>query len=409
MRILTPEEIGKVEYWARNTQIAKILSFLDGLPRFIHITQPMLLGSNNESEILVVGDSTVSRIRNELHNLDEPFNPHLRNQRILGGIKRSKPEKAFPSIYQELRKGFAKICLREDTGECGEKIIRAHSLQKRVFKDHAKNGHVYQFEPFTGSHDADKNLWPDPIGINEATTFLGFCERHDSQIFSPIENLPFQNTPEQIFLHHYRAFAQMYYDKGYKFKIIENVLNDLAKKFSASELKSIAQKVYLNQYDANELKTRKLYFDKQLQNKDWSEVEGYAFVGENMPDILTANFFAPRKNFHGQIFQDTKLLAPLKWISFTVTAVDDRAVFLLCGNRGCSVLREFTASFREMPLQTLAIVTYVFCTFENFIMLPKWWESLSNDTQRKFVNAFQGRYYRRELPNTCDWKLKELI
>jgi len=350
VRILTPEEMQKVASWARNTQISKMLSFFDGFPRFIHVPQPLLLGSNNESEILIVGDATVSRIRDELKNLDEPFNPHLQHQRILGGIKRAKPEKAFPSIYQQLRKGFAKVCLLEDSGKCGKKIIRAHSLQKSVFKNHAKNGHVYQFEPFTGTHDADKNLWPDFIGINEATTFLGFCEHHDSQIFSPIENFPFQNTPEQIFLHHYRAFAQMYYDKGYKFKIIENVLTDLAKKFGPAELKSLAQKVYLNQYDANELRTQKLHFDKQLQKKDWSEVEGYAFVGETMPDILTTNFFAPRKNFHGKIFQDTKLLMPLKWISFTVTAVDDRAVFLLCGNRGCPVLREFVASFREMPL-----------------------------------------------------------
>src|ERR1039457_4425525 len=66
------------------------------------------------------------------------------------------------------------------------------------------------------------------------------------EIFSSIENFPFQNTPEQKFLHHYRAFAQMYYDKAYKFKIIERVLNDLAKKFSPSELKTLAKQVYLN-------------------------------------------------------------------------------------------------------------------------------------------------------------------
>jgi len=386
-----------------------MLSFFDGLPRFIYIPQPLLLGCNNESEILVVGDSTVSRIRNELKNLDEPFNPHLRHQRLLGGIKRDKPENALPSIYQELRKGFAEICLFEDTGQCDGKIIRAHSLQKRIFKDHAKNGHVYQFEPFTGRHDADRNLWPDLIGINEATTFLGFCKRHDSQIFSSIEDLPFQNTPEQKFLYHYRAFAQMYYDKAYKFKIIESAFSNLAKKFSPQELNSLAKQIYLNKHDANELKLQKSRFNDQLQNKDWSAVEGHVFVGENMPDILTTNFFAPRKNFHGQIFQDTKLLSPLKWVSFTVTAADDRAIFLLCGDRGCPFLREFATSFREMPLQTTAVITYVLCTFENFIMLPRWWESLPKNTQKKFVNAFQGRFYRRELPNTCDWKLKEIF
>jgi len=70
VRILTPEEMQKVEYWARNTQIAKILTFFDAFPRFIHVPKPLLLGSNNESEILVVGDTTVSLIRGELANMD---------------------------------------------------------------------------------------------------------------------------------------------------------------------------------------------------------------------------------------------------------------------------------------------------------------------------------------------------
>ncbi|MGA2180135.1 MAG: hypothetical protein ABSH15_11205 [Verrucomicrobiota bacterium] len=409
MRVLTSEEIRQVEYWARNTQIAKILSFFDEFPRFIHAPQPFLIGSNNESEILIAGDTTVSRIREALRHLDEPFNPHLKEQKFLGGIKREKPEKAFPTLYQELRKGLTEVCLLEDTGECDGKIIRAHSLQKSLFRRHAKNGHVYQFDPFTGQHDANRNLWPDLIGINEATTFLGFCKRHDSQVFSPIEDVSFQNTPEQKFLHHYRAFAQMYYDKAYKFKIIKNVFIELAKKFSPSELNILAKTIYLNQHDVDELKEQKLRLDVRLQKKDWSTVEGCAFLGDKMPEILTANFFAPRKNFHGLIFQDTKSLLSLKWISFTVTATNDRALFLLCGEKGCPVLHEFVKSFREMPLQTNAIVTYVFCAFENFILLPEWWESLSKDVQKKFVNAYQGRYYRRELPNTADWKLKELV
>jgi hypothetical protein len=230
VRILAPEEVQKVEYWARNTQIAKMLTFFDALPRFIQVPKPLLLGSNNESEILVFNDTTISLIRGELANMDEPFNPYLRHQRILDGRRREKPEKALQLLYENLQKGFEKVCLLAETGECSEKIIRAHSLQKSLFKNYAKNGHVYHFEPFTGTHDANKNLWPNLVGINKATTFSGFCERHDSQIFSNIEIIPFQNTPEQRFLYHYRAFAQMYYDKAYKFKVIEKLFEGLAKK-----------------------------------------------------------------------------------------------------------------------------------------------------------------------------------
>ncbi|MCX6902507.1 MAG: hypothetical protein NTW03_03295, partial [Verrucomicrobia bacterium] len=409
VRVLTPREMRRVERWARSTRIATMLSFFDGLPRFVHVPKPLLLGSNNEFEILLQGDTTTNRVRSALANLDEPFNPGLRLQRILGGKRREKPVQAVPSIYDQLQKGFQKICLLEDTGECGQKIVRAHSVQKSVFKGHAKNRHIYQFEVFTGSRDAENRLWPDLIGINEATTFTGFCERHDSRIFSAIDNSPFQNTPEQKFLHHYRAFAQAYYNRAYKFRVIESALPALAKKLSPVEFKSLAERARLNQQDVQDLEARKSAYDKQLRDKNWSAVEGYAFVGEPMPEILAVEFFAPRKDFQGHIIQNCKSIAPLVWLSMTITTVNDHAVFLLCAEKGCSALHAFARSLRRLPpaAQTTAIVTYVFCQFENFIMLPKWWESLPKANQLKFVNAFQGRYYPRELPNTCDWHLEE--
>jgi hypothetical protein len=94
----------------------------------------------------------------------------------------------------------------------------------------------------------------------------------------------------------------------------------------------------------------------------------------------------------------------------TITASNDRALFLLCAERGSPIFQELVNSFRRLPpaSQTAAIAAYVFCHFENFILLPRWWESLSKEIQLTFVNAFAGRYYPRELPNVCDWALKGL-
>lgn len=400
----------QVERWARKTQIAKILSFFDGLPRFIHVPKPLLLGSNNEDEILVVADMTTSRVRGVLANLDEPFNPHLRLQCTLGGKRRDKPIRALASIYQELRKGFPELCLLKGNGPCGQKIVQAHSIQKALFKKHAKNGHIYLFEVFTGKHDSEKRLWPELIGINEATTFSGFCDVHDSQTFSPIDNSPFLNIPEHKFLYHYRAFAQTYYGRAHKFRVVESAFKELAAKVPAAEIESLAEKVRSNRQDVSELEPKRRVYQEQLRAKSWPDIEGYAFEGEPMPDILMTEYFGPRKNFQGRIIQDCKSLAPLRWVSMTVSASNDRAVFLLCGEKGCPILRELADSFRKVAptARTRAILTYVFCHFENFILLPKWWESLSKDVQLQFVNAYAGRYYPRELPDTCDWKLKEI-
>lgn len=248
------------------------------------------------------------------------------------------------------------------------------------------------------------------IGINEATTFTGFCDLHDSQVFSPIENAPFQNTPEQTFLYHYRAFAQAYYCRAHGFRIIEETYKELAEKLPPVELKSLKEKVGLNRQDVLEFQPQKSKYEQNLKDKDWSRIEGYAFVGETMPDVLTTDYFGPRKDFQGRGVQDCKTFGPLAWVSMTIIAANDRAVFLLCGEKGCRVLHQLVDSFRKLPAteRTRAIVTYVFCQFENFILLPNWWESLSKAIQLRFVNAFEGRYFPRELPNTCDWRLKEI-
>jgi len=310
-----------------------------------------------------------------------------------------------------LEKGFPELCLLKGHGQCGQKIVRAHAVQKALFKKHAKKGHVYQFDPFNGTRDADKRLWPDLIGVKKATTFTGFCDCHDSQTFATIDNSPFQNTPEYKFLYHYRAFAQTYYDFAHKFKAIESVFKEMSKTLPPAELKSLATDIRTNQRDVEELQGHKLIYEQQLKEKNWSAIEGYAFVGDTMPDVLATGFFAPRKDLQGNIVQDCKSRAPLNWVSVTSAASNDRAIFLLCAEKGSAILPKLVNSFRRLPAasQTTAIITYVFCQFENFILLPSWWESLSKGVQLKFVNAFEGHYYRREMPNTSDWKLKDMV
>ncbi len=48
------------------------------------------------------------------------------------------------------------------------------------------------------------------FGVNEASTFFGFCSYHDSVVFSDIENKTYNNEKKQNFLFAYRACAFEY-------------------------------------------------------------------------------------------------------------------------------------------------------------------------------------------------------
>ena len=54
-RTLTEGEMRQIEQWAHRARLAEMLSFFESLPRLFFLSRPVLLGSNNEWEILVEG------------------------------------------------------------------------------------------------------------------------------------------------------------------------------------------------------------------------------------------------------------------------------------------------------------------------------------------------------------------
>src|SRR5258708_159885 len=89
-RTLTEREICQIEGWARQTRLAEMLSFFENLPRYLFLPRPVLLGSNNEWEILAEGFVPRRQVIGAIPHLDEPFNPTLILQKTLMAEKRQK-------------------------------------------------------------------------------------------------------------------------------------------------------------------------------------------------------------------------------------------------------------------------------------------------------------------------------
>lgn len=51
-------------------------------------------------------------------------------------------------------------------------------------------------------------VFPRLIGIREASTFSGFCDRHDAELFKPLEHTGFEATAEQLALLGFRALCR---------------------------------------------------------------------------------------------------------------------------------------------------------------------------------------------------------
>jgi hypothetical protein len=92
---------------------------------------------------------------------------------------------------------------------CSGAVIDAHTIQRkgplhRIVDD---ANHVCRLEP------SREGIKLEEIGWREASTFPGYCSRHDAQAFEPIEQHVFTGAHEQCVLQAYRALCNELYRK----------------------------------------------------------------------------------------------------------------------------------------------------------------------------------------------------
>ena len=126
-------------------------------------------------------------------------------------------EQQNPLPHWEIGKQFREAfncetcsCPEGTKAECSGFIVKAHTVSRSAsLKQIARDGHVYQITSnFISLKNNSVPLEPKLIGTNRASTFMGFCRKHDNEIFAPIEKQQFRCTPEQCFLVAYRALCR---------------------------------------------------------------------------------------------------------------------------------------------------------------------------------------------------------
>jgi hypothetical protein len=90
-----------------------------------------------------------------------------------------------------------------------------HSVQRRVgLRAIEENGHVLSFlHALTRKFSSPASISPERISVRRASTFRGFCEKHDAALFRPIEAEKWDPTKENAFLFSFRAVCYELYAK----------------------------------------------------------------------------------------------------------------------------------------------------------------------------------------------------
>ena len=222
------------------------------------------------------------------------------------------------------------------------------------------------------------------MGINRASTFLGFCGLHDYEMFKSVENGSIVLTSETAFLLSFRAVA---YETLQKEAALRNI--DILRDFDKG--KPFWQQCEIQNYinmsaegtkrGLDDLKRWKHEYDKAFLNHEFEKYQFYCVAFAETLPVVACGAFYPEFDFRGQPLQRIgRGDASFEHITFNLTVINGHGVAALgwiAGDEGPAA--SFASSFAAIPSRqkASAAVRLAFEYLENTFLRPTWWQSMS--------------------------------
>ncbi|PGW77542.1 hypothetical protein COE01_21685 [Bacillus thuringiensis] len=288
-------------------------------------------------------------------------------------------------------------CMAFEKETCHKLIKGAHSIQNnRILNRISKDGHVYRIVGNVEKQDLNTEF--KKISKNKASTFLGFCEVHDTELFLPIEQKEYNNEPIQNFLFAFRAHAIQFHKKQRELKSVQNLfkefpyllvnptiinwyrvtllaMSDCERDYSIFKnhylsgnfdgLRTIHRKLdfevdfavcssFAVQYDLNKKQINDIYFDKSDEKMPSIYINVYPV--ENGTNIILSYHLEDEmkyKEYFNQL-ESLSLKELLKHLSFLVIEYAENVFFNpgyiedLTDNQEESILKSFSSSINVL-------------------------------------------------------------
>jgi hypothetical protein len=260
----------------------------------------------------------------------------------------------------------------------------------------AEDGHVVQVKVTAHVDPVGLLAKPERVGINKATTFAGFCSKHDNDLFSPLESSAFDFESRQIALLAYRAVCRELYAKDAEIAAADALRNYVSVNPDIpgfTEKDSRHQIMRLARINARtNLADAKDRFAAMLSDQKLLRYYGVKF--EDSPVYLNSVAFLPEWDFDGTRLQDLSFIAEFKPICFSAWAAGNHAAAVFSWHASADdMCIPFVSSLRRCKSDRLAnrLLSMAFEVSDNVVFQRDWWESLrERDRQRLVARAFSG-------------------
>ena len=284
---------------------------------------------------------------------------------------------------------------------CSNKIINAHTVSKgsSLLEIADSTNHVLGLKiSLANIQKGNGVLIPERIGVNQASTFKGFCSTHDKQLFSCLEDQPFSMEPEQLFSLAYRALCKEIYVKGSNEDVVDLIKeSDKGKDFLEQRfIQDFASGYGLGVDTAvKELTILKDKFDAHLLNKEQLEICHLVITSEMPCPVAVSSILCPDVDFEGNPIQDLANLDVIpECVIFNSFSSDGKGFVVFSWLKSGKIIEAFIQTLPKENKDSLknAILRFFFSVSENIYISPVWWDSLTDQqstslTQRVMIGV----------------------
>ena len=213
------------------------------------------------------------------------------------------------------------------------------------------------------------------VGIKEASVFPGFCDDHDSELFSVIERQPFTGTAEQLHLLAYRSICR---EACIKFQIaglmqVQGMIEEEPTPHGIRALKEMMWTV--------ELLGIKQELEDAIQSGKFDTLNHYLIRFRKTPQMLVSTNFIPLVTATGRKLD----LRPEDRLTLNVLPTNTGGIAVFSWMRKKPKNGSlFVKSLRELKSDRLThtLVMLAVEVSDNAFFGPKWWRSIGDHQDR---------------------------
>lgn len=315
-------------------------------------------------------------------------------------------------------------CLHFEAGKRCNEFIKAHSIQKNgLLTQIQEDGKVYQ--PSSDISTLKKNnnkISYKKKGVKVVSTFLGFCKKHDNEIFKPIDTSILIPTEQQVFLYAYRSLCRELFFK-------ENALNTIRSQLEKGINQKVVKELFLDMklgtsFGLKNLKTQKIKYDDSLKKNQFEKIRYVLFVSNQKPNVVFSSLIFPDYDFRGKQLQNlTDISSDIELITFCSAPLESGWGFLFSWHESSSkISSEYMSSLATAVYEKKYVEDFLFrlaINCENHAIAPLWWESKSKKVKNKIEEYISSRvnlfteiphnYLMRGLEGISDWKIDNVL